>query len=165
MSSAPHIPFAPWRSPDPTVTPSIGTGSGQLIALVPVAEPLSVGAPPVLPSFVRAVEPGYAGMVRSVRSVSGHLKTSRTRSAPRPRFTLEWVGLSLSQRNALWSWMFGDVGGGGTLQAFTLEIDGPGTSSTTNLRMFRTPEETHVWRKRTGEHVYRIGPVECEEIK
>lgn len=168
--TTPAITLAPFRSPAPAFTPSIGTGSTQLIPLVPVAEPISVGAPPTAPNFVTSVDPGYDGVVRSRRTASGHLKTSTTRSAPRPRFSVEWRGLSKSERDALWAWILQDLGV--TEKAFTVELDGVDGGGEANLRMLSTPEETHAFAKHRGggeggpaeAHVYHIGPVQCEEV-
>lgn len=162
--TTPAIQLAPWKGTPNSVTPSVGTGSGQLIALLPVAEPVSVGAPPTLPSFVQGVETDLAGEVRRVRSISGHLKTTARTSGHRARFSVQWEGLTKAQRDAMWSWLNTTVGGGGTLRAFTIAIEGEGAGGSTNLRMLQPPSETHVRRKAGTAGVYTLGPVECEEV-
>ena len=161
---APAIPFSPMRSAPQTVEPSVGTGAGQLIPLVPLSEPIAAAAPPVKPNFIQVIDPGWAEP-RRVTSVSGHVKTSAVLGEPRPRVRVEWTGLSFAERQAMWEWIYdADVGlAGGTFRAFVVELDGVDGGGEAKVRMLAPPTETHKFRKAGTAGVYAITG-ECEEI-
>lgn len=78
-------------------------GEDDLELLVPLSEPLSVGAPPVRPSLVRRIEiPGGASIRRSV---GGHPKVRDREGASRPQYEISWGALTQAEHDTLRDWL------------------------------------------------------------
>lgn len=114
----PAVQLAPWTTGPNTITPT--AGEGGLAILIPIAEPLSVGAPPLAPVLVRRLAVGYP--VRRVQVRSGEIAALALDTKPRPRFSVLWDGLEKSDRDLLLAWIKGDLEG--TRFAFDLAVDG-----------------------------------------
>lgn len=148
----PRVKLGPLATGQETLTPSAGQDGLKL--LVPVDEPLSVGAPPVAPSFVRRASSPHR--VRSVATRSGHRATCPRDTAPRVTFEVGWIGLSASERTSLRSWLAGMLRHG--VWGFDLKPDGS-AGSTVVVRPTGPVAES--WR---GETAFDLERVTCEEV-
>ncbi|MEM1183698.1 MAG: hypothetical protein AAGI53_01715 [Planctomycetota bacterium] len=114
------IRVAPYsRGPDAVAVVNAVNG---LRTMLPTAEPLSVGEPPIEPSRVQRAAPVWP--VRRLRLACGLLKTSSMDADPRTTFDAEWTGLDAGQRGLLEAF-FEDTCGSG-VNAMTLYPDGRG---------------------------------------
>ena len=139
--SVPAVTLRPWTvGPDP-VTPTAGVDG--LAMLVPVAEPVSVGACPVRPTLVKQMMVGFG--VREARTVSGHTRTRPVYTRQRPEFQVGWSSLTLAQRNTVYTWWMSTLRG--TLLAFSLDVDGEGNGAV-KVRCKGSMRE--VWMTRGG---------------
>lgn len=134
-------------------TDSVTLDSDQL-ALVPVAEAISVGEPPVTPTSVGPLTVGRP--VRSSRSVSGVAVTAPLDVAPRPRFGVRWGGIDKTERDALLAFLRDDAQDGAF--GFDLRPDGSGSDvmSVRALAPARDGED--------GEGSYTVD-LEVEELR
>jgi hypothetical protein len=146
--------------PPQTVNPVAGVD--DLAFLVPVDEPLSVGAPPVTPSLVSDLSFDAEGLVRVMGDSAGYLTGAPLDigGIARPLFRVEWDGELLSDRNLVIEFLRGlEVGTqvGHERNAFDIELDGPG-SGITKVR----PVEPFL-DEQMGMKAYRIS-VLCEQV-
>ena len=148
------IRFMPWKAgPDPA-TPTDGVDG--LTLLLPVSEPVSVGAPPVRPDLVRTFAPGWESPIAK-RTVSGHIVTRPACTAQRPTYRVAWTAIGQEDRDALLAWWTGTLGG--TELSWNLEPDGA-DNGVVKVRFTSAMRETHVTRRR-AVHVYTLeGDVE-----
>lgn len=111
------------QGPEPTtITPGSGAASDQY-ALIPLAEPASVGAAPLVPALISAVE--VETTTRRVRDAAGYTSSTPLDTAQRTRWSVAWSGLSPADRATLLEWFDQDIEHG--LWSFTIEPDGPGS--------------------------------------
>ncbi|MFZ2875480.1 MAG: hypothetical protein WAZ94_13485 [Phycisphaerales bacterium] len=154
----PAVQFRPWRTGANGTAPVAGDGGFQ--PLVPIDEPLSVGAPPVTPALVAAMN--YTDPTHRTAVRSGWVRTRPAGGSPRPTFRVSWRGLSKTERDSLLDWFAGTVRW--TLLAFDVEVDGPGTGAV-RVRAVVTPVDRLVARAGDGDTdgVYEID-VDVEEV-
>lgn len=149
--SPPAVPLRPWRQGPDTTAPV--AGEQGFAALVPIAEPISAGEPPVAPDLVERMETAWP--VARVALASGQTRSTLTGLCARPRFRLVWTGLEFDERNALLAFLRGEVRGAGL--AMTVRIDGPGSEAITVIPV-ADPVDT--WLGRPAWSV----EVEVEEV-
>lgn len=154
MGVQPSNRLAPFARPvdGSPVLPTPGVDG--FVALQPLAEPLSVGKPPVTPDLVQSVRP--VELVRSVRACSGHLMTTPLDGGGRALFSVGWTTLSSAEAATLLSWL--DVDLQYTRFAFTLQPDGP-DGAEVEVRFLSPPALVQ-----KGAGVYTIAAVDAEEI-
>ena len=118
-----------WKASGGSALPIVGVD--DFVALVPIDEPLSVGLPPTPPNLVEGMGVGRAR--RDVKACSGHRVTAPLDLLSRPKVSMAWTGLSLSQTYALRIFLKDDIRGTdkGSELAFDVEVDGPGVSGGT----------------------------------
>jgi hypothetical protein len=158
-TKAPAIQLADFAAGPETVDP---LADATFRALVPVAEPISAGAPPVLPSLVDRIQAVWPVSRRRTRS--GWLITAPTATRPRPRFTLTWPGLTQEEADALLEFLEVDVGR--TRFAMTVQVDGPlaGSAGAITVRPLAPVGRELVHRIAGTDGLYAIGPLEVEEV-
>jgi hypothetical protein len=137
---------------DPLV---LTAGEDGLAFLIPAAEPLSAGAPPVPPVLLQGLSTQHNGRVMPTRS--GQVATTSLQTMPRPTVTVKWDGLTLTERASVLSFLR-DTCGAGVL-AFDLEPDGPG-SGAVKVRQVGPESLEDVWESRPAYSV----TVQCEEV-
>lgn len=147
----PAARLRPFISGPNTVTPT--AGANNLALLIPAAEPLSVGLPPVQPVLGRRISVPYR--VRRVGVRSGQTAALALDVAPRPRFQVVWDGLVKADRDALLAWIAEELEG--TRFAFDLEVEGPGSTPVTVRPVADALDE---WMDKAA---YRIS-LEVEEV-
>lgn len=138
-----------------TITP----GVDGFAALVPLAEPLSAGAPPVRPALLDGV---MAGMrpARITADGAGYTGTAALATHRRPRLTVRWSGLTGAERVLLEGFFRADVGG--TLASFDLEPDGEDAADVVQVRPLAVIEFQSLGRGPDG--VLWSASVECEQV-
>ncbi len=160
------------------------TGAEDLAVLVPLAEPVSAGKPPIAPVLVSSLElvvgDGGAGGA-SVQAGSGWRITRAGGGAgggdvwgSRAVVELEWPSLTEAEWATLGDWMLDNAvlgGSGGSLNAMTIDVDGedlPGHE--VEVRAIDVPANVETLLERLpgvaggSEGVYRFGPLRCEEV-
>lgn len=146
------VAFAPYAcGPEPLTIPA---GEDGFVSLVDLFEPISAGAPPIAPAFIRRIDAG--GDVVRITPRSGPTITRPRLSCDRARYTVGWNGMDREARDALLAWVRDDLGG--MLRGFYIEPDGPGTGA---VRVRMTADYTDLWRNRP---VWDSAEVECEEV-
>lgn len=138
------------------ITPT--DGEDGFTALCPVAEPVSVGAPPLTPGLVGDITLGQN--VIEKRVVAGYTLSRPRALVQRRRMNVAWTNITGSQRNTMLAWIVGDLRG--TLNAFSLAIDGAGESSIKVRFTDQGVSESHI-DQGGGVHVYTISG-EVEEV-
>lgn len=138
----------------------ITAGEDDLALLIPSVEPLSVGFPPVRPKLVAEIS--FDAGTRIVEDSAGYVTGMPldVSGAYRPRFKVQWVGLTLAERNQVRAFLGnGDIASCvcHTRNAFDVELDGPG-SGATKLRPVEAFRD--VWE---GKPAYGI-EVLCEQV-
>jgi len=146
------VRLAPFRGGPSPVTPSLGVDG--FAPLVSIAEPLSVGAPPVAPSRIRGLESSHD--VRAMRYRSGGTVTCALDTGTRAVFEIEWDGLTASESDALESFMESQASW--TALAIDIFPDGP-DGDAVSVRLTDRPGK--IFR---GRGVYAFAPVRAEEM-
>ncbi len=169
MGTAP-IKFRDWATGPETVIVDPGVGDdSDLIALVPIAEPLSAGYPPIAPDFITKM--GGAGFkVASCPVRSGQRRTYAQQTAPRTvKWMLRWENLTQEERDELEAFLATELQW--TRVGMDVDVDGEGaTESTLVLRPVAVPVQ-HLQGPRgpggqidgTWKCVWTV-EVECEEL-
>lgn len=153
--SDPAVKLGPWSGGADSSSPGPVEGVDGFRALVPVFEPGSVGAPPVVPDLVREVRAPFD--VRMVRACSGQAVTMPSNGEPRARFMVGWKTVTRAQRDALVLWVRDVVQG--TRLGWDLGVDGIGGSTTRTVRFIEDP--THAWK---GTGAFELEELEVEEL-
>ena len=111
-------PLAGWFAGADPVTPVAGVDGFE--PLIPTAEPVSIGDPPVVPDLVDGLDAGWSVTRKLV--ASGQVITRSAMTECRPRLTLRWTALTLTQRNLMRDFIDADLPNG--VKAFRLYPDG-----------------------------------------
>lgn len=133
-------------------TTVITPGVDDFVALVPLSEPISVGAPPIAPSVIIRASQALDLERRRVRS--GPDVTFPLATTPRPRYAVEWHGLTQEENETLRDWIVGELEQ--TLRAFTIA---PDEGEDVVVRM--TEDSAEQWRNQSAWD--RVS-IECEEV-
>lgn len=132
-----------WKASGGSELPIVGVDG--FVAIVPIDEALSVGAPPYPPDLIQGMSVGRAR--RSVRSCSGHRITSPADLISRPRISLVWTGKTRAEVVALRMFFIDDLrcNEKGSELAMDVELDGPGVSGgTVGVQLTGTPSYVQV---------------------
>jgi hypothetical protein len=148
MSSGPHAVSGV------AITDAELAADSTLQPLVPIIEPASVGAPPVLPAFVKTASRGWR--TRTMQTRSGPRTVMPLHTKPRGQYVVEWGPMNRQEYQAMLEFL-GRDGVAGGLRAFTIEPDGEGRGTRT-VRPLELPTWEYLAR-----NVYRLNPVRCEE--
>jgi hypothetical protein len=105
------------RGQDP-LTPTPGVD--DLALLIPEAEPLSQGLPPVTPALVRRLTSDWTETRRDARCRSGWRITCQLDVAPRPTIEVRWT-VDRADRDIIRAWIDSTLEG--TRLAFDVAID------------------------------------------
>lgn len=130
--------------------------SPQPPLLIPEAEPLSQGEPPYPPQLVDRLMIGWDR--RRVGCRSGQTITCGLATAPRPRLSVRWDGLTKAERDALLAFLRDDVEG--TTKAFDLRPDGPDEPGVGIVTVRAIADAVNTWQTKGA---WRI-EAECEEV-
>lgn len=146
--STPAVPFKDYAAgPEPiTLTP----GVGGFAALIPYAEPLSAGEPPLPPDLVSNVRRGDT--VKYLPDRAGYIKTGLQNTAGRLTGNCTWTHQTLAEREQLREW-FRDTIKDGQL-AFDLRVDGPESNAIKAKVRRNSIVETQL--SRVGGMVYTV---------
>ncbi len=149
------------------IEPGVG---GDLVAIAPLAEPLSAGAPPVTPALVEQASLARPEGLRSVRAGSGQLITAALATAGRARFSVRWGSLTEAEADSLRDFFELELlagGGDGAVLAFEIEPDGPGGGVGTVKVRALGPLRLSLRANVSGGAgvVYEGAEVECERVE
>lgn len=133
--SEPAVKFGTWSTGADPVTPTAGVDG--LAILLPVAEPISIGEPPVAPALAAAMSIDWPVVSKPVR---GWDVTRAAGTALRPRWKVVWPTLTKAERNLMLAWLTGDVVMG--LLAWDLRLDGPDGAALVKVRFTGAVPET-----------------------
>lgn len=151
------------------IVPGVTEGAEDLFLIQPLSEPLSDSEPPVAPVLSTGLRADGGEVVRRVPTVSGHVVSSAIGiEGPRPRLEIEWPGLDQDERDQVLDWLRNGLvcgGSGGSQFAALIRVDGP-EGEAVRVRVIRMPDdvETLMARVHGRTGVYRIGPLEVEEV-
>lgn len=148
--AVPAVKFGSWATGADPVLPTAGVDG--LAMLVPVAEPVSVGEPPVAPALTASMAVDWPVVTKPVR---GWDVTRAAETALRPRWRVFWPTLTKAERDLMLAWLLDDVGHG--LLAWDLTVDGP-EAATVKVRFVGPVSETT-----RGKGVWSMGG-EVEEV-
>lgn len=119
----PAVQLVPLIAPAVTgVTPPVD-GVDDFAALVPVAEPLSAGEPPVTPSLIVAASKQYAA--RMMRSVAGYSHSAALGTDARAMVNVQWDELDAGGLGDVLEWLKSVTGGDAGAAAMSVKPDGP----------------------------------------
>lgn len=147
----PPVQFASFKAGAGTVLTPGADPDTDLVPLVPLTEPGTVGPPPAeaggAPDLILRVDGPAAWPVSRVRCGSGHLVTAPLdASTSRPRTTgwrLVWSALTQEQKAAHEAWLVQEVGV--SQQAMSIEVDGEGAGGATVIPMRPTERARYTW--------------------
>jgi hypothetical protein len=144
----PSVQLAPFKTGTETVVLTPGLDADEdLLALVPLVEPGTVGPPPIAPSLVAKLDQPAPWPVARRRCGSGELITAPLDARnvrPRTRgWRLVWEALTQEQKNTLMEWLVGEVGI--SLQSMSVEVDGEGAGGLTVGRIRPTERPKVEW--------------------
>jgi hypothetical protein len=117
--SGPAVPFRGYAAGTEPIT--LTPGVDGFAALIPYAEPLSAGEPPLTPDLIANVR--RSDMVKYLPDRAGYVKTGMQNTVGRLTGSCTWTHQTYEQRELLREWFRSTIKDGQL--AFDLRIDGP----------------------------------------